>query len=96
MPQPTRFTTLAKRSAWPMGNEMSKPNRNGILECSSCGEMVHIKHATDGRCNDCDDRYRKEDRVPDEEEVDDEAVARVEHWDGEYAKFAPDSTERTK
>ncbi len=72
---------------------MSRPNRNGILECRDCGEMVHIKHATDGRCPECHDSYVKDCAA---DEVDDEAEELVAHWDREYAKFAPDSTERTK
>lgn len=31
---------------------MTRPNLNGILECP-CGELVHISHAKDGLCEDC-------------------------------------------
>ena len=28
-------------------------NRNGFIECRDCGESLHIRHATNGLCNDC-------------------------------------------
>jgi hypothetical protein len=80
----TGWLLLLAPCASPKGNEMSKPNRNSILECRDCGFAVHIKHATDSRCPECHDSYGKE-CAADEEEVDDEAVARKARFDALYA-----------
>lgn len=54
------------------GDGMSaRPNRAGILECSDCGEYTHVKHARDGRCTECDDRYQDECVLSAVEDLDD-------------------------